>query len=144
MIFGPTQMRWPSFRKPFTSFQNYQVGLIRTTETRSHLGHHTQVPPKSPTFESFTQVGLTKFLVQCHRVESKGSNGWILGEGYLYPSTPSYYLREPSERKYTSTIHFLRKNYLLMCWDQEIPFLPFEPWFLAFPKLLSTQILLPP
>ena len=48
--------------------------------------------------------------------------------------------REPSERAYTSSIHFLREKHLLMCWDQDIPFQPQESWSLAFPKLLSTQI----
>ena len=31
-----------------------------------------------------------------------------------------------------------------MCWGQDIPFLPYESWSLAFPKLLSTQIFFPP
>ena len=31
-----------------------------------------------------------------------------------------------------------------MCWDQDIPIHPQESWFLAFPKLLSTQIIFPP
>ena len=31
-----------------------------------------------------------------------------------------------------------------MCWDQDIPILPLESWSLAFPKLLSTQIIFPP
>ena len=31
-----------------------------------------------------------------------------------------------------------------MCWDQDIPFQPYESWSLAFPKLLSTQIIFPP
>ena len=42
-------------------------------------------------------------------------NGWILCGGYIYPSTPSPLAREPSERAYTSTIHFPRQNHLLMC-----------------------------
>ena len=31
-----------------------------------------------------------------------------------------------------------------MCWGQDIPFLPYESWSLAFPELLSTQIFFPP
>ena len=31
-----------------------------------------------------------------------------------------------------------------MCWDQDIPILPQESWLLAYPKLLSTQIIFPP
>ena len=55
-------------------------------------------------------------------------------EAIYTPPAPSPFVREPSEHAYTSTIHFLRENHLLMCWDQEIPFLSFEPWFLAFPS----------
>ena len=40
---------------------------------------------------------------------------WILCGGYIYPSTPSLFKREPSEHAYTSTTHFLRENHLLMC-----------------------------
>ena len=65
-------------------------------------------------------------------------------EAIYTPPPPSPYVREPSERAYTSSIHFLRENHLLMCWDQDIPILPQESWFLAFPKLLSTQIIFPP
>ena len=43
-----------------------------------------------------------------------------------------------------STTHFLRENHLLMCWDQDIPIQQQESWSLAFLKLLSTQIILPP
>ena len=60
------------------------------------------------------------------------------------PPPPSPFEREPSERAYTSTTHFLRENHLLMCWDQDIPIQPLESWSLAFPKLLSTQIIFPP
>ena len=42
--------------------------------------------------------------------------------------------REPLEHAYTSTIHFLWENHLLMCWDQDIPILPQGSWFLAFPS----------
>ena len=51
--------------------------------------------------------------------------------------------REPSERAYTSTTHFLRENHLLMCWDQDIPIQTQESWSLALPKLLSSQIIFP-
>ena len=37
-----------------------------------------------------------------------------------------------------------RENHLLMCWDQDITIQPQESWSLAFPKLLSTQIIFPP
>ena len=65
-------------------------------------------------------------------------------EAIYTPPPPSPYVREPSERAYTSNIHFLRENHLLTCWDQDIPILPQESWFLAFPKLLYTQIIFPP
>ena len=65
-------------------------------------------------------------------------------EAIYTPPSPYPLERETSERAYTSSIHFLRENHLLMCWDQDIPFQPFESWSIAFPKLLSTQIIFPP
>ena len=65
--------------------------------------------------------------------------------GAIYTPPPTLHSwREPSEHAYTSSIHFLRENHLLMCWGQDIPILPYESWSLAFPKLLSTQIFFPP
>ena len=60
----------------------------------------------------------------------------------IYTPPPTLHSwREPSEYAYTSNIHFLRENHLHLCWGQDIPFLPYEYWSLAFPKLLSTQII---
>ena len=55
-------------------------------------------------------------------------------EAIYSPPPPSYHRGDPSECAYTSTIHFLRENHLLMCWGQDIPFLPYESWSLAFPS----------
>ena len=37
-------------------------------------------------------------------------------------------------KTYTSNLPFLRENYLLMCWGQDIPFQPHKSWSLAFPS----------
>ena len=65
-------------------------------------------------------------------------------EAIYTPPPPLHSWREPSEQTYTSNLPFLRENHLLMCWGQDIPFLPYESWSLAFPKFLSTQIFFPP
>ena len=65
-------------------------------------------------------------------------------EAIYTPPPPLHSWREPSEHIYTSNLYVLRENYLLMCWGQDIPFQSQESWSLAFPKLLSTQIIFPP
>ena len=140
-------MAWPSFYDEVASFWNYRYEMIRTSETRSCPRHcasialrcSSSVSPRLPTFVSFALVGLTEILVWCHWVGSKLVTVRFLGEGYIYPSTPTYSLREPSEWNTIYTTHFRRENHLLMCWDQDILILPFKPWFLAFLKLLFIQ-----
>ena len=73
------------------------------------------VPPKRPKFISFAQVGLTENSFGATELGQKCVTVGFLCGGYIYPSTPSYPVREPSEHAYTSTIHFLRENHLLMC-----------------------------
>ena len=140
-------MAWPSCCDAIVSLQNHRVERIRISDTEFCPSHYTSLapscstsaPPKSPTFISFTRFDLTEFLVWCHRVESKECNSWILGEGCKYPSTPNFSSREPSKQNYSSTIHFLRENHLLICWDQEIAIQPFETWFLASPSCFPLQ-----
>ena len=55
-------------------------------------------------------------------------------EAIYTPPPPSHSWREPWKRVYTSSIHFLRENHLLMCLDQDIPIQPQYSWSLAFPK----------
>ena len=97
-------------------------------------------------------VTVNSYASRCHRVSQFGPTeiGKLCVmvrscvEAIYTPPPPLHSWREPSEQTYTSNLLFLRENYLLMCWGQDIPFLPYESWSLAFPKLLSTQIFFPP
>ena len=81
--------------------------------------------------------GPTEFGIMCVTVR------FCVEAIYTPPPSP-YSWGKPSDRAYNSTTHLLRESHLLMCWDQDIPFQPYESWCLAFPKLLSTQIIFPP
>ena len=92
------------------------------------------VPSRFLTFTFWTKSISPSSSIWSVRVGSNVCNGWILRGGYIYPSTPSPFVRDPSECAYTSTIHFLREKHLLMCWYQYIPIQPQESWSLGFPS----------
>jgi len=73
------------------------------------------VPPKylTVTFEPdrshrVHDFGLTELALLCVTVR-------FCVEAIYTPPPPSPFERDPSERAYTSTTHFLRENHLLMC-----------------------------
>ena len=94
-------------------------------------------PIENPNGHIMNQIGPTEFDKLCVTVR------FCVEAIYTPPPSPHPW-GKPSERAYTSTTHFLRESHLLMCWDQDIPIQPSESWSLAFPKLLSTQIIFPP
>ena len=149
---GPIEFAWPTLCLAYYQNRSHRVWVIGQTEFWIYPNPSTSVPPswssrshrKSLTVTRFTFSARPSFLIRSHRDWKTVSNGWILCGGYIYPSTSSSFVREPSEQTYTSNLLFLRENHLLMCWGQDIPFLPYESWSLAFPKLLSTQIFFPP
>ena len=81
--------------------------------------------------------GPTKYGILCVMVR-------FCVEAIYTPPPPLHSWREPLEETYTSNLPVLKENHLLMCWDQDILIQPQESWSLAFPKLLSTQIMFPP
>ena len=105
MVLGPTETTCPSFCDEVVSFRNHRDELIGITETRSCPSHCTLVSPswfdrshqKSQHSYLLHQSASPTYSYRSHRFGSKLCNGWILGEGNLYPSTPTYSLREPSE-----------------------------------------------
>ena len=100
---------------------------------------------ENPNVHYIWTFGLTEFSLRSHRDWSNMcvTVGFCV-EAIYTPPPPLHSWREPSEQTYTSNLPVLRENHLLMCWGQDIPFLPYESWSLAFPKLLSTQIFFPP
>ena len=92
------------------------------------------VPPKTLTVTRFTKssdrvcwFGPTEIGKLCLTVR-------FCVEAIYTPPPPLHSWRELSEQTYTSNLPVLRENHLLMCWGQDIPFLPYESWSLAFPS----------
>ena len=115
---------------------SYAIALAHRSYRVDHVS-----PTENSNVHFLIWIGLTEFY---HSVSpSLGICRFCVESIYTTPPT-FHSWREPSERAYTCSIHFLRENHLLMCWDQDIPFQPQESWSLAFPRLLSTQIIFPP
>ena len=110
--------------------------LLRVVSIRSHRDRQRSYLLHSSVSPRFL-IGATELGQKCvtvgFRVEA------------IYTPPPPLISWESHQNETTLPLSiFWEENYLLMCWDQEIPILSFEPWFLAYPKLLSTQILLLP
>ena len=128
---GHTEFAWSTLCLLFA-----EIGLTEFTQSApprwgfalalAHRSHRVLPvgPPRFLTFTFWTKSVSPSSSIRSDRVGSNVCNGWILCGGYLYPSTPRPYVREPLERAYTSSLHFLRENHLLMCWDQDIPIQP--------------------
>ena len=141
---GPTEFAWPSLCLLIA-----QIGL---TKVRFCPNPSTSIPPSWPC-RSHRKLERSHFQpYRSDRVSLLGPTEFgrlcvtarFCVEAIYTPPPPSSFERVPSERAYTSTTHFLRENHLLLCWDQHIPILQQESWSLAFPKLLSTQIIFRP
>ena len=149
---GPTEFAWPTLCFAYYQNRSHRVCVIGQTELRFYPNPSTSVPPswsyrshRKPERSHFelnqsdwvSLFSLTEFGNLCVTTR-------FCVEAIYTPPPILHSWGEPSERAYTSSIHFLRENHLLMCWDQDIPIQPQESWSLAFPKLLSTQIIFPP
>ena len=131
---GPTELAWLILCCLIASLRSYRVDAIGATETRFALAiAHRSIrdvpvgPIKIPNVHIF-------YTVRCHRVLWIGATelgqkcvtvGFRLEAIYTPPPLLPH-KGEPSECAYTSTIHFLIENHLLMCWDQDIPIQSFD------------------
>ena len=92
-------------------------------------------PTENPNVHYIWTFGLTEFSLRSHRDCSNMcvTVGFCV-EAIYTPPPPLHSWREPSESLPLLPYTFWEENHLPLCWDQVIPFLPYETWFLAFPS----------